>query len=223
VKFEITFNQEPLYIFMSPARPIYDGLAARYDRVLAPFERRFIARWRKETLADLPADALLLEIGAGTGLNFSHYPPGIRRTVATDVSGAMLAEAQKKIRHKPSSETPPFLVCNRAEQLPFADNVFDAACATHVFCSVVSPQLVFAELQRVIKNGGTLVLLEHVRPRGILLGPLFDALSLITVPLFEDHFNRRTEQTAKTSGLQIMRAESRARGIVQMLVCRVEK
>lgn len=208
---------------MSPARPIYDGLAARYDRALAPFERRFIARWRKEALAALPADALLLEIGAGTGLNFSHYPPGTRRAVATDLSGAMLAEAQKKIQNSTSSETPPFLVRNSAEQLPFADDVFDAACATLVFCSVASPQLVFAELQRVIKNGGTLVLLEHVRPRGILLGPLFDVLSRMTVPLFEDHFNRRTEQTAKASGLQIVRTESRARGIVQMLVCRVEK
>ncbi len=100
------------------SRPIYDSLAADYDRALAPFERRFISRWRGEALAALPAEARLLEIGAGTGLNFSHYPRATRCAVATDVSGAMLAQAQKKFQDVRLSKTLPLLVRNSAEQLP---------------------------------------------------------------------------------------------------------
>lgn len=193
---------------------MYDRLAARYDRALAPFERRWLGRWRAEAFAALPDGARMLEIGAGTGANFEHYPPGARGA-ATEISCRMLEIAQGKER--PSGVA---LVQSAGERLPFADDSFDAACATLVLCSVESPSAVFAELKRVVKVGGTIALLEHVRPQGVL-GPVIDLLSWFTVRLFDDHFNRRTVEDARRAGLKVESEASHAWGIVKVLVLRV--
>ncbi|MEO6391690.1 MAG: methyltransferase domain-containing protein [Pyrinomonadaceae bacterium] len=195
-------------------RPVYDRIAARYDRAIRPFERRFLSRWRAEALAHLPAGAKLLELGAGTGLNFPHYPIGAHG-VATELSCRMLEIA----REKPRPAQVDLVQC-RGECLPFADRSFDAACAALVFCSVRSPATVFAELRRVVKPGGTIILLEHVRPQGVM-GLVFDVVSWFTVRLFEDHFNRRTAEEAERSGLKVEYEARKAAGIVKIMVCRV--
>jgi ubiquinone/menaquinone biosynthesis C-methylase UbiE len=107
-----------------------------------------------------------------------------------------------------------------AERLPFADGTFDAGVATLVFCSVGSPAEGLSELRRVVRRGGRVVLLEHVRPRGAL-GYAFDALSLLTVPLMDDHFNRRTAEEARRAGLEVLKVENYLLGVVQLIVCRV--
>lgn len=193
-------------------RATYDRFAAHYDRAISPLERRLLARLRAETLGALPANSRILEIGAGTGLNFPYYPPAASGA-ATELSREMLRRAQAKKR-------PPgvHLVRNNAERLPFADASFDAACATLLFCSIASPAAAFAELRRVVKPGGRIALLEHVRPPGAL-GWLFDLLNLLTVPLFDDHFNRRTAAEAQRAGLQTLRVEQRARGIINIIIC----
>jgi len=89
-----------------------------------------------------------------------------------------------------------------------------------VFCSVASPQNALSELRRVVKAGGTVVLLEHVRPTG-LLGPVFDLLNFISVSLLDDHINRRTADEARAAGLQIIEVEKRLLGIINLIVCRV--
>ncbi|HKC64252.1 MAG TPA: methyltransferase domain-containing protein [Pyrinomonadaceae bacterium] len=192
--------------------PVYDRFAANYDKLIAPLERRVLARWRKETLESLPEESRVLEIGAGTGLNFPFYPRGARG-VASELSCEMLKIARGK-----ALPDGVHLVQAGAEQLPFPDASFDAAFATLVFCSVASPQKSFTELRRVVRPGGMVALLEHVRPRGIL-GFLFDALSLLTVALFEDHFNRRTAEEARRAGFQLVRVDRRALGIVNIIVC----
>jgi phosphatidylethanolamine/phosphatidyl-N-methylethanolamine N-methyltransferase len=192
---------------------IYDRLATHYDRIIAPLEKRFLKRLRAQALALLPEDSRILEVGAGTGLNFPFYPHGAHG-VASELSGEML----KLARGKNHPEGVHF-VQTSAEQLPFQDKSFDAAFATLVFCSVASPQDAFNELRRVVRPGGQIVLLEHVRPSG-LLGYLFDALSLLTVALFDDHFNRRTAQAAERAGLQLLRVERRMLGVVNLIVCR---
>ena len=193
-------------------RATYDRLASRYERAIGPLERRLLARLRAETLGALPAGVHLLEVGAGTGLNCPYYPPSAGG-VATELSREMIRLAQSKRRPEDV-----YLVQNSAEQLPFQDSSFDAACATLVFCSVVSPASAFAELRRVVKPGGTIALLEHVRPPG-LLGWFFDLLNLFTVALLDDHFNRRTAEEASRAGLQILRVERRAFGIINIIIC----
>lgn len=198
----------------TPRPPVYDRLAARYDRAMRPLERWALARLRARTLKHLPETGRILEVGAGTGLNFPYYPAHARGA-ATELSGAMLDVARTK-------ERPPglCLVRNRAEALPFGNSTFDAAFATLVFCSVASPPGAFAELRRVVRPGGTIALLEHVRPGG-LLGYVFDAASILTVALFDDHFNRRTADEARRAGLRVVRVERRFFGIVEIIVCRV--
>jgi ubiquinone/menaquinone biosynthesis C-methylase UbiE len=217
-----------------PTPPVYDALASHYDRALRPLERLLLRRLRADALRALASDnsniarssgfinsssnggdgRRLLEIGAGTGLNFAHYPRDAHGA-ATEPSREMIRRAREKSR--------PVGVClvqNSAEALPFADDSFDAALATLVFCSLASPQQAFAELRRVVRAGGRIVLLEHVRPAG-LLGYLFDALSFFTERLFEDHFNRRTAAEARRAGLRLLRIERHALGIVQLIVCEV--
>jgi ubiquinone/menaquinone biosynthesis C-methylase UbiE len=189
---------------------IYDKFAKGYDRALAPFEKRFLNAWRQETLAFLPENARLLEIGAGTGANFQFYPPA-KCAVASEISIKMLELARRK------TETIR-LVQAGAEALPFAANSFDAAFATLVLCSVPNPQKAFAELRRIVKPNGQIVLLEHVRPNG-LLGFVFDFLNIFTVLLIEDHFNRQTAKLAAGAGLKILEVKRKAFGIVNLMVC----
>jgi SAM-dependent methyltransferase len=229
------------------APPIYDAFAPYYERALRPLERLILTRLRAATLRALSdtssssgnndgdgkgsggnCDAggddgsngdggdggRLLEIGAGTGLNFPYYPPDARGA-ATEPSREMLRLAQTK----PHPEGVR-LVQASAEALPFACAAFDAAFATLVFCSVASPPQAFAELRRVVRAGGRVVLLEHVRPPNPL-GYVFDLISRLTVRLCDDHFNRRTADEARRAGLRIVRVERHALGIIQLIVCEV--
>jgi phosphatidylethanolamine/phosphatidyl-N-methylethanolamine N-methyltransferase len=192
---------------------VYDRFASHYDRAIAPLERLLLARLRAQTLGLLPEDSLVLEIGAGTGLNFPFYPRGAHG-VASELSCEMIERARGKKRNASLH-----LVQASTEQLPFPDASFDAAFATLVFCSLASPQKAFSELHRVVRPHGTVALLEHVRPKGIL-GWLFDALSILTVALFEDHFNRRTADEARRAGFELLRVERRMMGIINIIVCR---
>ncbi|HEX3186421.1 MAG TPA: class I SAM-dependent methyltransferase, partial [Pyrinomonadaceae bacterium] len=124
----------------------YDSVAQHYEGVMGPFQRWGLVKLRKETLSQLPPGNIL-EIGAGTGLNFVHYPQDAHG-VATEFSREMLNIAVTKPR--PGGVQ---LLQNRAEDLPFKTHSFDAAFATLVFCSVEHPAAAFAELRRVVRPG----------------------------------------------------------------------
>lgn len=192
---------------------VYDRLAAGYDRAFKPLDAIGLTRLRRETLALLPVDGTILEVGAGTGANFEHYP-SCRSAIASEFSIKMIEIAAGKtstIR----------LVQANAEILPFPANHFDAAFATLVFCSIPDPAKAFAELRRVVKPGGRVVVLEHVRPDG-LLGPVFDLINVATVAIAEDYFNRRTATIAAEAGLKVVEVRKKMLGIVNLIVCEVE-
>jgi phosphatidylethanolamine/phosphatidyl-N-methylethanolamine N-methyltransferase len=199
---------------MTDHAPRYDRLAADYDRAMRPLERLIFAPLRALALAEIAEGAHLIEVGAGTGANFPLYTRNAR-VAACEPSLEML----KVARGKPRPEGVR-LVQARAEQLPFADQTFDAALATLVFCSVASPSAAFAELRRIVRAGGRVVLVEHVRPQGAL-GVLFDLFNPLTTWLLEDHINRRTAEEARRAGLRVLRTDRRAFGIVQLIVCEV--
>jgi ubiquinone/menaquinone biosynthesis C-methylase UbiE len=196
-----------------PART-YDDIAPTYDAAMRPLDRWFLARLRETTFNYLPNNGRILELGAGTGLNFVYYPDNAAG-VATEPNREMLRIAGAKQRPRGLG-----LLQSCAEQLPFAAGSFDAAFATLVFCSVSHPDKAFAEVRRVVKPGGAVVLLEHVRPAN-LLGPVFDLLNLLTRPLFDDNFNRRTADAARNGGLNVVRIEKSLLGIINLIVCRV--
>lgn len=113
-----------------------------------------------------------------------------------------------------------YLIQADAQGLPFGDNEFDAAFATLVFCSIPDPMVAFKELRRVVRTGGRVVLLEHVRPEGIL-GPVFDLLNRLTVFAADDHFNRETAKLAAESGLKVVEVREKLASAVNLIVCEV--
>lgn len=195
---------------MVPA--VYDRFAKGYDRVFAPLERLGLRRWRQEVIELLPENASILEVGCGAGANFEFYPTS-RLAVSSEISIRMLEVASGKRRAN-------HLIQADAQSLPFEAGLFDAAFATLVFCSVPDPGLAFSELRRVVKAGGRIVLLEHVRPDGVL-GPVFGLLSRATVALADDHFDRETAKLASEAGLKIVEVRRKLAGIVNLIVCEV--
>ena len=191
---------------------VYDKFAGNYDRAFAPLEWLGLRRWRQEVIDLLPVDADILEIGCGAGANFEFYPH-CKRAVSSEISIGMLQVAAGKRREN-------HLIQADAQSLPFSENEFDAAFATLVFCSIPDPTRAFKELQRVIKPGGKIVLLEHVRPEGIL-GPVFDLLNRVTVMAADDHFNRETAKNAADAGLEIVEVRKKLVSIVNLIVCEV--
>lgn len=131
--------------------------ALLYDPVLALGERRGMAARRRALLR--PLRGRVLEIGAGTGLNLPHYPSDLE-LVLTEPDRAMAARLRRRFGVD--------VVPAPAEALPFEDASFDAVVSTLVLCTVDDPGAALAELRRVLRPGGRLVFIEHVRASGRL-------------------------------------------------------
>jgi phosphatidylethanolamine/phosphatidyl-N-methylethanolamine N-methyltransferase len=188
-------------------------VARMYDAATAPLEHRGFGRWRHAVWSELPPGGLGLEVGAGTGANFAFHPRGAR-VIGMDISPAMLRRA----RAKPAGADAPRVAAD-VEALPFADATFDWAAETLVFCEVRDPVAGLRELRRVLRPGGCLVMLEHVRPSG-LLGVAADALTTVTAPAWGEHFNRDAEAALRAAGFAVERREWLWRDGVVLLVGR---
>ena len=142
----------------------YQRIAAFYDLLDLPFERRRYTRIREEIFRGL--SGRLLDAGVGTGRNIAHYPSSADVT-GIDLSPAMLRRA---IRRAAEAKAFVDLRVMDVTRLDFPDGSFDAAVATFLFCVLPKEQHVAAlrELRRVVRPGGTIRLLEYVRPSGAL-------------------------------------------------------
>lgn len=134
-------------------------MAAVYDRATRQVEAAGVAQWRHELLA--PLSGSVLEVGAGTGRNLSHYPDSLDRLVLTEPDRFMRAKLRSAVEKAPLGCAVE-IVDAPAEHLPFPDDSFDAVVATLVFCSVADPAASLAEIRRVLRPKGRLVFLEHV-------------------------------------------------------------
>jgi ubiquinone/menaquinone biosynthesis C-methylase UbiE len=140
--------------------PGHRVFAAVYDRMMAAQEKAGLREMRAELLAG--ARGRVLELGAGTGLNFGHYPAAVTELVLTEPDPHMA----KRLRRRVEGTKMPFgveVVEAEAERLPFEDSSFDTAVSTLVFCSVHDARSSAAEVARLLKSDGQLLLLEHVR------------------------------------------------------------
>lgn len=141
--------------------------AALYDRMLARAERGGLGDMRRSLLAG--ASGRTLELGAGTGANLAHYPEAVDELMLTEPDPHMA----RRLRERLAAEPPPFrheVVDAGAEDLPFDDGSFDTVVSTLVFCTVGDPRAAAAEVARVLRPGGSLLVLEHVRDDGRLGG-----------------------------------------------------
>jgi ubiquinone/menaquinone biosynthesis C-methylase UbiE len=161
----------------------------------------------------------VLELGVGTGKNIPYHPPGVRVT-GMDLSERMLARAQQRAQGLGSSVP---LAQMDAQSLGFLDGTFDSSLATFVFCSVPDPVLGLREMARVVKPGGRIVLLEHVRAASRILGRLMDLVDPLIVRIMGNHINRRTVENAHHAGLTLERVEDLAAGgVFKLIVARME-
>jgi ubiquinone/menaquinone biosynthesis C-methylase UbiE len=136
--------------------------AALYDTVTGPLEQAVLAPRRAALLGELTGE--VLEIGAGTGASLVHYRRA-RRVVAAEPDSAMRARLARALER---CAVPVELSDAAAEDLPFPTAHFDAVVTVCVLCSVEDPHKALAEAHRVLKPGGRLVVLDHVRGPGRL-------------------------------------------------------
>jgi ubiquinone/menaquinone biosynthesis C-methylase UbiE len=209
---------------MPPSSP--DTIAPRYTShpVFAAFYqalasgggvRDMLEPLRRETAGQ--AYGLVLEVGAGTGLNFAHYRPEfVTRVDAVEPDRYMLRRAQRAAEAAP---VPVTLTQAPAEELPFAEATFDSAVATMVFCSVADPEQGLREILRVLKPGGELFMFEHVRAAGELSGRVQDALVPVTTRLFGNcHWNRDTAKLVSDVGFAVQSLKRHMGGLHPMIV-----
>lgn len=150
----------------------------------------------------------VLEVGAGTGRN--RLPGRLEATVvAVDRSLDMLRRARGRGYRA--------AVVADAGALPFPDGAFDAGAETLVWCEVERPVEALGEVARVLADGARFVMLDHVRPPGIL-GPVADALSRITGPWMDEWWNRDTREYVEPAGFRLLAGRDELGGAVRTLL-----
>ncbi|MBS1676949.1 MAG: class I SAM-dependent methyltransferase [Actinobacteria bacterium] len=182
--------------------------AAFYDRGLKASEESGLGEMRRALLAE--ARGRVVEIGAGTGLNLGLYGDEVQDLTLVEPDPHMGARLRERLTDRAGDPAlpPARLVSVPAEAIPFAADTFDTAVATLVLCTVPDPAAAIAELARVLKPGGRLFFIEHVRAadRG---GALWqDRLEKPWRFLADGcHCNRDTEATLGASAFAIERLE----------------
>jgi ubiquinone/menaquinone biosynthesis C-methylase UbiE len=192
----------------------YDRVAWRYDFLESPMEMMAFSKLRKEMLADVSGK--VLDVGTGTGKNLPYYPAGVE-LVGIDISPKMLAKAKTRAGKLGLDVD---LQVMDVENLQFPDSTFDFIVVTFVFCSVSDPIKGLRELARVVRDDGTILLLEHVRSENRVLGKIMDWLNPEARALFGPNINRRTVENIKRAGLEVVSVESKGSKILKKIVAR---
>ncbi|HKT82443.1 MAG TPA: class I SAM-dependent methyltransferase [Solirubrobacterales bacterium] len=179
---------------------IYDAtwgraFAALYDRGLRATEEGGLHELRRQVLGE--ATGRTVDLGAGTGVNAELFPPAVTEVVMVEPDPHMM----RQLRDKPAARRGDItLVEASAEQLPFDDDSFDTAVFTLVLCTVPDPDKALAEAARVLKPGGRLLFIEHVRSQQPELARWQDRLERPWRFLGDGcHCNRDTAATIESS------------------------
>jgi ubiquinone/menaquinone biosynthesis C-methylase UbiE len=187
---------------MSTMTRVHHPIFARmYRRLAAEYEDKGASEHRDEMLDAV--SGRVIEVGAGTGLNFAHYPSSVTEVVAVEPESYLRAAAEDAAR---TASVPVQVVDGLADALPSGDGAFDAGVASLVLCSVPTPTTALGELFRVIRPGGELRFCEHVRSESPVLARMQRALDVVW-PWFGGgcHTSRDTEQAITEAGFVIER------------------
>ena len=187
---------------------IYDAtwgraFAAIYERGLKATEEAGLRRMRRDLLIE--AQGQTIELGAGTGANLDLYPETVEGLVLVEPDPHMVRRLHSKLNDTGRRVE---LVRASAERLPFEDSSFDTAVFTLVLCTVPDPAAALAETARVLRAGGRMLFIEHVRSEDPGLARWQDRLEKPWRFLGDGcHCNRDTVGALEASSLRLERVE----------------
>jgi SAM-dependent methyltransferase len=180
-----------------PSHPIF---AAAYNALFASLEKGGLADKRRSLLSG--AEGVTLELGAGTGHNLEHYPNAVTRLVLTEPDPHMAKRLRAQVEETGRAGVE--VVEAGAESLPAGDGEFDTVIATLVFCTIPDPRAALDEIARVLKPGGRMLFMEHVRADSDRRARWQDRLNPVQNFLFGGcNLNRPTGETIGHSPLEL--------------------
>jgi ubiquinone/menaquinone biosynthesis C-methylase UbiE len=173
--------------------------AATYDRQMRKVERRGLAAVREELIAKASGD--VLEVGGGTGANLAYYQAtNIRSLTLTEPDPSMLRRLERKTT---AGNVKAMVMRAPAEDLPFEDNSFDTVVSTLVLCGVEDQPRAVREIDRVLRPGGRLIFVEHVRSADPGRAQSQDRINWLNRIVVHCDCNRPTLDTLRGSGFDI--------------------
>ncbi|MBE1493394.1 ubiquinone/menaquinone biosynthesis C-methylase UbiE [Amycolatopsis lexingtonensis] len=193
-------------------RRYWDRKSATYDAEMDVWDRRLFGDSREWACGRAEGD--VLEVAVGTGLNLPSYPAGVRLT-GLDLSEGMLDVARAREPARPVT-----LRQGDAQALPFEDASFDTVVCTFGLCAIPDPAAAVAEMARVLRPGGRLILADHVVSTSWAVRVVQRLLELASVPLAGEHFRRRPLKHVEAVGLVVQERERFKLGLVERLVAR---
>jgi len=192
-------------------RRVWDKSAPSYDKQIALFEKIWFGGGREWVCSRATGD--VLEVAIGTGRNLPFYPEGVRIT-GLELSPVMLDLARRRATELGIDAE---LVEGDAETLPFSDNRFDTVVCALSLCSIPNSTKAIAEMVRVLKPGGRLLLFDHI---GSSWPPIYAAqwlLERLTIRAAGEHFTRRQLATVQAAGLQIVETKRLKAGSIECI------
>ncbi|MGZ5293762.1 MAG: class I SAM-dependent methyltransferase [Actinomycetota bacterium] len=192
----------------------YAAEAATYDRDADRSERWLLGTDHRPWACSRAAGRTL-EVAIGTGLNLPHYPHGVHLT-GIDLTPEMLAVARRRSSDLGARVT---LTEGDAQALPFRDAAFDTVLCTYAMCSVPDERATVLEMKRVLKPGGRLILVDHIRSS---VPPLYwlQRLMELAPSRNRDELTRRPRRHAEAVGFTIEESDRLRAGVVERLVAR---
>lgn len=186
-----------------------------YDGFMRPLEWLGFSNWRSDLLRLV--EPPVLEVGVGTGASLASYD-GLN-PVAIDLNIRLMHKARRRAIAHHSQAT---LIQMDVLRLAFPDSTFASAVTSLVFCSVTDPVHGLRQLRRVLRPDGKIYMLEHVRPKHPLLGPLADWLNTPWHTITDGcRLNRRTADNVVAAGFTLVSVETRLAGAVNLIVAEV--
>jgi ubiquinone/menaquinone biosynthesis C-methylase UbiE len=195
-------------------RQVWDKRAPTFDRSMGLMERLLFGDGRAWVCSQ--ASGQVLEVAVGTGRNFGFYPDGIRLT-GIELSTEMLTIARRRADEVGLQAE---LLQGDAQALAFPDASFDTVVCTFSLCSIPDDRKAVAEMKRVLRPGGQLLLIDHVPSTTRLWWGLQWLLEQVTVRVEGEHLLRRPLGLVQAEGFVVERAERLKAGIVERVSAR---